>query len=304
MTTELSRREFLGLTLAARSAAFLAACAGPSAPGPEPKAAPASPRFGGTLRVANVGELPALDPGWTTATITEIIMQHVFEPLFTNNGSFRPVPHLADRFEVSPDATRFTFYLRKDVLFDNGQEMTARDVAASLRRWAQVSSRGRTVFGLVDRLEEVDRYTVRLIFKEPLGALPVYLAEVESMIIPAEIAESGGKDRLPPERVIGTGPFKLVKLAEYLVDRHLRLVRWEKYNPRPKPPDGLAGRRTAYVDELLFTPVPEDSVRVDGLITGEYHAADSIHPDHFDRLGSSPSARALVVKPYYLCSPL
>lgn len=288
----LTRRQFLGGILALGAAA---ACTGRTAPQSEPKPAQ-SPRFGGTLKVANVGELPALDPGWTTATITEITMQHVFEPLFTNNGSFRPVPHLAERFEVSPDATRFVFYLRREVLFHNGREMTARDVVASLKRWGQVSSRGRTVFSRVDRLEETDRYTVTLTFKEPLGALPVYLAEVESMILPAEIAEAVGKEKLSPEQVIGTGPFRL---AEYLVDRHLRLVRWEKYNPRPEPPDGLAGSRTAYVDELRFIPVPEDSVRADGVLTGEYHAADSLHPDLFDRLAASPGAQALVVKPYY-----
>jgi len=41
--------------------------------------------------------------------------------------------------------------------------------------------------------------------------------------------------------------------------------------PGEEAPDGPAGRRVAYFDELLFIPVPEDTVRADGIATGEYH---------------------------------
>ena len=50
---------------------------------------------------------------------------------------FEPVPHLTERYEVNKEATKFTFHLRKGILFHNNQELTAADVAASLRRWGQ-----------------------------------------------------------------------------------------------------------------------------------------------------------------------
>jgi len=89
-----SRREFLGLAGAALAGAALAACApGPSAPQPgAQQPTQATPRRGGVLKVAIIGEPPALDPGFTTATITQNTMWHVFEPLLTRDSKFTPIP--------------------------------------------------------------------------------------------------------------------------------------------------------------------------------------------------------------------
>src|SRR5262249_24545912 len=183
-----------------------------------------SPKKGGTLKVAIIGEPPALDPGFTTAGITASTMWHVFEGLLTRSGRHAPIPHLAERYDVNQEGTRFIFYIRKGVPFHNEQEFTAADAVASLKRWGVVAGRGRMIFGRVDKVEETDRYMVTMTFKEPTGLLPEFLVEREVMMLPKDIADRAGNHRLTTEMAIGTGPYKLV---EHKVDRHLGLQRWD-----------------------------------------------------------------------------
>ena len=54
------------------------------------------------------------------------------------------------------------------------------------------------------------------------------------------------------------------------------------------PPDGLGGKRTAWVDEIRFLPVPDVAVRIAGVESGEYHFAQIVKPDQYDRLKLNP----------------
>src|SRR5207245_8523579 len=59
-----------------------------------------TPRVGGVLKVATVGEPPTLDIQMSTTVITYEIMWHVFESLFTYDPAFNPIPLLAESHEV------------------------------------------------------------------------------------------------------------------------------------------------------------------------------------------------------------
>jgi peptide/nickel transport system substrate-binding protein len=105
-------------------------------------AAAGEPKKGGTLKVGIVGEPPALDPTFTTATITANVTWHIFEGLFARNSKQEPVPHLLEKFDVSSDGKNWQFNLRKGVPFHNDKEMTSADVVASLKRWMAIHGRG------------------------------------------------------------------------------------------------------------------------------------------------------------------
>jgi peptide/nickel transport system substrate-binding protein len=201
-----TRRRFISVTGAALAGTVLAAAV-PEMTSAGQKIASKTPKQGGTVKIAIIGEPPALDPGFTTATITQNTMWHVFESLFVWNARLQPVPHLAERYEADQDGSRFVFHLRQGVLFHNDQEFTAADAVASLKRWGVVAGRGRLIFGRVDRLEETDKYTVTMTFKEPTGILPLFLSQVEAMMLPQGIADKAGKNRLTDDMVIGSGPY-------------------------------------------------------------------------------------------------
>src|SRR2546426_6978913 len=101
---------------------------------------------GGILRVGNLGEPPALDAHWTTASITEMLTNHIYEGLYSLDGNNRPIPMLAESHTVSKDGLVYTFKLRQGVKFHNGKEMTSEDVVASLARWGKQSIYGKALF--------------------------------------------------------------------------------------------------------------------------------------------------------------
>jgi peptide/nickel transport system substrate-binding protein len=78
-------------------------------------AAQETPRMGGVLKVATIGEPPSLDIPMATAVITYEIMWHVNETLFTYDAAFNPVPLLADTHAVTDGGRRHTITLRKGV---------------------------------------------------------------------------------------------------------------------------------------------------------------------------------------------
>ncbi len=241
----------------------------------------AQPSRGGTLRHAHIGEPPTLDLHWTTATITQDIGVHIYEGLFALNASYEPRPLLVDRWTLGPNRLVYTFQLRRGVLFHNGRELVADDVVASLTRWGRVAARGRELFRDVTSLTATDRYTVELRLREPNVLVPLTLGMPGqgAVIYPKEIVEEAGTGVI--RRFIGTGPYRFV---EHIPDRHIRLDRFDQYKPVAEPASGMAGRREAYLDTILFLPIPDAAVRVAGVIRGEYHFADTIPHDEYPRL--------------------
>lgn len=306
-SAQMTRRELIqraGLLVGGSAlASFLATCspseaAAPSkAPAGQPAASKAQPKKGGTLKVAIFGEAPSLDPQFSTATITRNLSSHMFEGLFGTDMQFRPKLDLAESYEMSKDGKTATFRLHKGITFHNGKEMTSADVAASLRRFGTFATRGKPIGARLDDIKARDKYTVVMTFKQPTGRLPLFLAHQEEIIMPEEIATKYMKEQL--KEFVGTGPFKFV---ERQPDRFTKFVRFENYAARPGDPDGWVGRKTVYVDEMLVIPVPEDSVRADGVITGEYHFGELLNPDSYDSLKSNGNVDAYIVKPYYWCA--
>lgn len=263
--------------------------------------APAELPQGGTLKVAIVGEPPAVvDAMFTTATVTNNVASQMFEGLFAFDAQFNPQPMLAQDFDATADGLSFTFRLRSGVTYHDGAPLTSADVVASLNRWGAINGRGKLIYQRLAAIEAPDPSTVTMTFNEPTGILPSFLARSEAFILPASIADAAGENQLSPEQFIGTGPFRFV---EHQVDRFLRMERYDGYVPREEEPNAFAGRKVAYLDAIEFIPVPDESVRANGVITGEYHFGDPLPPDFYDMLASDPSLTVHITKPYYWYSP-
>jgi peptide/nickel transport system substrate-binding protein len=259
-----------------------------------PVLADEAPRTGGVLRAAMIGEPPTLDLHTTTAVIVQQITWHIYETLYTYDRQYAAVPMLAESHTTTDGGRTYLFKLRRGVKFHTGKEMTAADVVASLKRWGRLATPGKAVWRNVEGVEARDPYTVALILKEPSGALLNALARPNNgaVIYPKEIAEAAGDQ--PVKEYIGTGPYRFV---EHRPDRHVRLARFKDYVARTDPANGPAGKRTAYLDEILFIPVPDVAVRLAGVETGEYHYAQQIKQDQYDRVKTLPQLRPGVIKP-------
>jgi peptide/nickel transport system substrate-binding protein len=259
------------------------------------EAQPPAGKKGGVLRVALIGEPPTLDAHATTAVITREIVVNMYEGLFALDAKYQPVPLLAEGAEALDGGRRYVIRLRGNVKFHNGKTLTSADVVASLKRWGAVSSPGKAVFKTVEAVEAKAPNVVEIRLREPSSALLTILAHVDSaaVIYPKEVIDASGEGQL--KEYVGTGPFKFV---EHRPDRHIKLARFDGYAARAEAPSGLAGQRTAYVDELLFMPVPDYATRQAGITTGEYQYIQQIKPDQYERIKATPGVEPVVVKPY------
>jgi peptide/nickel transport system substrate-binding protein len=85
----------------------------------------AAPPKGGAANLAMIGEPQTLDPMASTADLVSIIMQHVYEPLYTFDGNWNVAPMLAESMPaISKDGLTYTIPLRKGVKFHNGKART------------------------------------------------------------------------------------------------------------------------------------------------------------------------------------
>jgi peptide/nickel transport system substrate-binding protein len=282
-----------GYRLAALSLIALFCSTTPLAAQPPPRE---QPRFGGVVKVAMIGEPPSLDPHWTIADPTKQIMWHVFETLYTVDKDWSPIPYLAEGHTVSNGGRQYTITLRKGVRFHNGKEMTAADVVASLNRWSRTATIGKALWKSVDAVAAKGPYEIVIHLKAPSGVLLSGLAVAANgaVIYPKEIIDATGDGQLT--QFIGTGPFRFV---EHKPDRHIRLARFKEYAARSEPPNGLGGKRVAYLDELLFIPVPDVAVRLAGVESGSYHYSVAIKQDQYDRVLTMRSVEPRVLSPSF-----
>jgi len=101
-------------------------------------------------------------------------------------GAFIIEPHLAERWEA-PDDTTYIFHLRQGVTWHqkppvNGRELVAEDVQFTFDRFlTEPGNADRYMLESVDRVEVVDRYTVKFLLKEPFVWLVDVLANLQSM---------------------------------------------------------------------------------------------------------------------------
>lgn len=173
-------------------------------------------------------------------------------------SEFTVQPELAERWEVSPDARTFTFYLRQGVKFANlspvnGRELNARDVKFSyeyLSRSGEFKGAGlppsqfEWMFEGLESVEARDSHTVQVRFKDGYAPFLNYAAHKLNPIMPREIYDQEGHLK---DRIAGTGPFQLDFNATQRGTRWV-LKKNEDYWDAGKP----------YVDEVRLLVLADD----------------------------------------------
>src|SRR4051794_16367194 len=82
----------------------------------------------------NSAEIETLDPALITDQVSMRLGEALFEGLCRLNAQGKPEPGAAERWEVSPDKKHYTFYLRKESKWSNGDPVTAHDFVKSWER--------------------------------------------------------------------------------------------------------------------------------------------------------------------------
>ena len=247
-----------------------------------PALAQETPRQGGILRVGQYHEPTSLDPHVAHDPPGLRPRNHIFEGLVTWDEHTNPVPMLTESWKASANGKLFTFTLRKGVKFHNGQELTSEDVVWSLDRFMKLSAR-RGDLRHVSEVNAVDRYTVEVALKEATPTFIPALSQYFPLIMNKEASEAQLAQHKQIVQPVGTGPFKLV---EWKRGQYIRLERFNDYVARTEKTSGYAGRKVAYLDQILWIPIPDNAVRVLALEKGEIDYAEVIPYEDVTRLKS------------------
>jgi len=259
-----------------------------------------SPAFaqkkGGDMIVGVTSPPPLTDAQASTAEATRNVSMHWIETLFSRDQGANPIPDLATGVETSPDGLTYVFTLRQGVKFHNGQEMTSKDVKASLDRYKKVGGAALTL-DAVSEIEATDKYKVTVKLK---SVFPNLIAVISAPGAPMAIyPESEGDKERGKVNHIGTGPFKF---AEFKPDSHVKLVRNDDYsaNTNYQKRDGFGGKKTAYFDSVTIRFIPEGGARTAALETGEVQAIDILPPPSAKRLKGDARIKIYEATPWVL----
>lgn len=147
----------------------------------------------------------SLDPHKAEAAATREILFNVFEGLYKPDSNGELIPAVAENYSLSTDGLVYTFTLRENVKFHNGNTVTAEDVISSIESCAGTDGSDPLVsaFSNIASIEKTDDKTVTITLKESDPDFMSYIASVKAAITPKDQTDS---DTNP----IGTGPYKFV----------------------------------------------------------------------------------------------
>ena len=216
---------------------FLAGCSG------------GETRTGQVFRMPIGNEPPTLD--WTLATdsVSFNILTNLMEGLTQYNANLEAVPAVAERWEFSKDGKTITYYLRGDVLWSDGQPVTAEDFEYSWKRLLNPTTAAQYAYFLFD-IENAYEYNSGLIkdasevgvralsprvlevrLKKPVVYFPSITTFMVTFPQRKDIVEKFGDHWTDPDKIVTNGPFKL---AEWHHEYKLVLAANERfYEGRP-----------------------------------------------------------------------
>jgi peptide/nickel transport system substrate-binding protein len=233
-----------------------------------PAEAAETPARGGILRIAD-REAPNLDPhlsvsflthSWSSMVYSQLV-RYAHGPEQKSSADFTIVPDLAEKWAYE-SPTVIVFTLRQGVRFHNrppvnGREATAEDVKYSIQRF-MAKSAFRARFDVVQAVDVLDRYRLRVTLKEPFAPFLNHLAAAMYVaILPREVEEQF-KDFNRPEAMVGTGPFVL---KAYQKGVQIAFERNPDYYMKGLP----------YLDGVVIEITPDAAARLSLLRAGKVH---------------------------------
>ena len=184
---------------------------------PEPNA-----KSGGVLRMGIPNRPPHFDLHQSGTFFNLGAMACMFDNLIRRDpfDSSNIIPDLAHSWEIGEDGKTYTFFLRKDVQFSDGAELTAEDVKATFDRIAKppsgISIPRSILFKAVSEITARDKYTVEFKLSEPrpVNFMMSAIASGWNVIVRKKTLEENNYNLRKVVIYPGTGPFRSVRRVE------------------------------------------------------------------------------------------
>ncbi|HUW23249.1 MAG TPA: ABC transporter substrate-binding protein, partial [bacterium] len=229
---------------------------------------PPQPAYGDIIIEASIGDASYLNPILASDSASGDINGYVYNGLVKYDKNLKLIGELAESWDISEDGLVITFHLHKNVNWHDGEPFTSEDVKFTYEKLVNPNTRTpyASDYLMIDRLEIVDPYTVKIIYKEPFSP---GLESWGMGIIPQHIFEKGDFNNHPANRhPIGTGPYRFV---EWKTDERIVLEANEDY---------FEGR--PYIGRIIYRIVPDQAVQFLELRKGTIDTM-GLTPDQFQK---------------------
>ena len=214
-----------------------------------------------TLRIGLQDDPDVLDPVRARTFVGRIVFASLCDKLVDITPDLKIVPQLAQSWTVGPDNKSLTFKLRTDAVFHDGTPVNAAAVKANLDRARTLpDSNRKSELATVASVDAPDANTVVLNLSEPDASLLSQLSDRAGMMMsPATF------DKDPGGKPVCSGPYQF---KERVQNDRIVLEKFPKY----------WDAANYHFDRLVFTPIPDNTVRLNNLRAGDLDIIERVAP--------------------------
>lgn len=241
-----------------------------------------TPVSGGTLTVGLGSDTPIIDPSLTAYSVAAVVARNVVDSLVGQAEDNSFTPWLAESWEIKNNNREYVFHLRKDVTFSDGTPLNAEAVKYNFDRILDpktISHYSKSLLGPVKSIKTPDEYTLVIEYEEPFASL------LQGLSLPYLGIQSPTYLKNTPNTsftLVGSGPFLL---DSFVKGSGSKLTKRPDYNWGP----GYATHKgPAYLDHIEFKYLPESSVRLGALNSGQIQVIDAVPPVNFKQVKNNP----------------
>ena len=213
---------------------------------------------GGTLNYDMGGEPENLHPVMGGDLYNTYFGQYVNDSMCApNSETWVREPRLAEKWDIGKDGLSFTFYLRKDAFFHNGDPVTAEDVKFSLDAIREPKHEALNVipyYEKISKAEVIDKYIIKFTASEKY--FQNFISLCDMTIIPKSVYGNVAESVKMQKTAVGAGPYKFEKYEKAQFITVTKFDKW--YGFKDKNFKGFFN-----FDKIKFTFTKEDTILVE-----------------------------------------
>ena len=234
----------------------------------------------GRLQLAQAKSPIEFDPVVLNDVPSAEVASQIFEAPYRFSRELELVPELASgQPEIERGGQQWVVPLNGDATFQNGDPVTASDVAYSYTAPLEEETENAGEVNMIETVEPVDETTVQYDLRFEFGAFKWYLSR---SVVPESVREAD-RDAFNKGNPVGSGPFTF---GDWNEGEFAELSRWDDYWGEPVPD----------LSTVEFTPVEEGTTRITTLETGENDVVKGIPPQSWQTIENMSNASVEAVE--------